>query len=85
MTYRGVVKKGVIILSGDVDLPDGTKVSAVVSPRADPTGTNSRSGATIGEKLAQFARKTETQPCNLPKDMADNHDHYLHGTPKREC
>ena len=84
MTYRGIVQNGVIVIQGDIDLPDGTEVSIVASPRAEPARANSESQPTIGEKLAQFASKTEAQSCNLPEDLAENHDHYLHGLPKRE-
>ena len=84
MTYRGIVQNGVIVIQGGVNLPDGTEVSVVAGPRAEEAGTNSDSHVTTGEKLARFAKKTETQPCDLPEDLADNHDHYLHGMPKRE-
>ncbi len=36
---------------------------------------------------AQWFRKamelSERMPRNLPKDLAEQHDHYIHGTPKR--
>ena len=35
---------------------------------------------TIGEALLEVAGTAE----GLPKDMARNHDHYLHGTPREE-
>ena len=35
---------------------------------------------TIGEALLEVAGTAE---C-LPSDMARNHDHYLHGTPREE-
>ena len=35
---------------------------------------------TIGEVLLDFAGTAE----GLPRDMARNHDHYLHGTPREE-
>ncbi len=33
---------------------------------------------TIGDALLEFAGTAE----GLPRDMARNHDHYLHGTPR---
>jgi hypothetical protein len=33
----------------------------------------------LGEKLMQYAGKAK----GLPSDLARNHDHYLHGTPKK--
>ena len=35
---------------------------------------------TIGEALLEVAGTAE----GLPRDMARNHDHYLHGTPREE-
>jgi hypothetical protein len=35
---------------------------------------------TIGEALLEFAGTAE----GLPRDMARNHDHYIHGAPRRE-
>jgi hypothetical protein len=37
---------------------------------------------TIGQKLAALGRWAESQPCDLPEDLAENHDHYIHGAPK---
>ncbi len=34
---------------------------------------------TLGEALLEFAGTAE----GLPPDMAENHDHYLYGVPKR--
>jgi hypothetical protein len=34
---------------------------------------------TLGKRLMKFAGSAK----GLPKDMARNHDHYIHGTPKR--
>jgi len=36
---------------------------------------------TIGDPLLEFAGAAE----GLPRDMAQNHDHYLHDTPRREA
>jgi hypothetical protein len=33
----------------------------------------------VFDKLRRLAGKSR----NLPSDLASNHDHYLHGTPKR--
>ena len=43
------------------------------------TGTSE----SIGQKLAVLARRVESEPCDLPDDLASNHDHYLHGLNKR--
>jgi hypothetical protein len=71
MTYRGRIEKGVVILDEKTDLPDGTVV------RVEPVIPESTS--TLAEQLADVIG---TVP-DLPVDMAEQHDHYLRGTPKR--
>ena len=78
MTYRGTVRSGVIVLDDPVDLPEGAAVEVIVAesiPLVDTDG--------IGAKLAALGRWAETLPTDLPTDLAANHDHYLHGRPKR--
>lgn len=82
MVYRGKVQRGVVVLLEGASLPDGTEVT--VTPCEAPA-VDARSGerAKIWEKMEQLARWAESQPCDLPEDLAANHDHYLHGLPKR--
>lgn len=70
MTYRGHVKNGEIKLDEPVQLPEGTEVQVVVQSGEDQS--------TIWDKLRGMAGTAEG-----PEDWARNHDHYLHGTPKR--
>lgn len=70
MTYRGHIEKGVVVLDDQVELPDGTEV------RVEPLVSTAR--RTLAE---QFADIIGTVP-ELPPDMAEHHDHYLHGAPK---
>lgn len=77
MSYKGTVAGGVIVLDAKAKLPDGTKVEvrpvkkaargSVMSPRA---------------RLAKLDRILAQMPP-LPADFAAEHDHYVHGTPKR--
>ncbi len=71
MTYSGRVKDGVIVLDPPVDLPEGTEVR-VVSIEDAPAQT-------LAERFADVIGAAS----DLPEDMAENHDHYLHGAPKR--
>lgn len=76
MVYRGVVKNGVVVLPEGAELPDGTQV------RVEPVAGGEEvvnEGPTL---LEQFADVIGTVP-ELPPDMAQQHDHYLHGAPKR--
>lgn len=69
MTYKGVVKQGAVILDRQIDLPDGTEVQ--VQPLEE--------GPTWAEVFKDIIGKAE----GLPSDFARNHDHYLHGAPKK--
>lgn len=67
MTYRGTVKKGVVVFDDKVALTEGTVVS--VQPVR-----------TFYERYKDVIGKAK----GLPRDFADNHDHYIHATPKRK-
>lgn len=72
MTYRGHVKNGQIQLDEPARLPEGAEVQIVLlaSGEAEPN---------LWDKLRNIAGTVEG-----PEDWARNHDHYIHGTPKRE-
>jgi hypothetical protein len=76
MVYRGIVKNGVVVLREGADLPDGTEVHVEPVVR---DGSLATAGPTLAE---QFGDVIGTVP-DLPSDMAEQHDHYLHGAPKR--
>jgi hypothetical protein len=81
VTFQGTVQNGVIILEGGACLPDGTTVTIV--PSLGNQLRDESETSTIGKELAELGRWAEMQTCNLPSDLAKNHDHYLHGLPKR--
>ena len=70
MKYPGRFKNGVVLLDSPVPFQDGTVVT--VEAAAPDNGP-------VGKRLKRFAGKLK----DLPGDMARNHDHYLHGRPKR--
>jgi hypothetical protein len=80
MTYHGTVQNGVILIDGGVRLPEGAEVQIELADGAQPTA-DTGGEPTIGQKLAALGRWAETQPCDLPEDVAINHDHYLYGLP----
>ena len=71
MPYHGHIQNGVVVLDEPVPLPNGTEV------RIEPVDSERR--PTLAER---FRNVIGTVP-DLPSDMAENHDHYVHGTPKR--
>ena len=72
MTYRGHVKDGVVVLDEPVALPEGAPVEIDVLQAEEVP-------VSLRELLLKFSGKAE----GLPSDLARNHDHYLHGTPKK--
>jgi hypothetical protein len=72
-TYTGQVVNGVIVLDkGTPPLPEGIRVR--VEPRLLEAAVTE-----LSEILLEFAGKAQ----GLPADMAEQHDHYLHGQLKR--
>ena len=68
MVFRGHVRNGVVVLDEPADLPEGAEVSVEC----------------IGRRtLADRLRDVIGSVPDLPEDLADNHDHYIHGTPKQ--
>ena len=78
MTYRGQVKNGVIVLESGVRLREGMDV------RVEPVDSNGDIPADaqetqhLREGLLSFSGVVKEGPF----DLARNHDHYLHGTPR---
>jgi hypothetical protein len=71
MTYRGHVKNGVVVFEGPQIPPNGVSVEVAVVAQ--------NNAESLGKMLLRHAGKISS----LPDDMAEQHDHYLHGTPKR--
>ena len=70
MSYTGIVEDGKVILPPEANLPSGTRV------RIEPLESNSRS-------LAERLKHVIGTISDLPPDFARNHDHYIHGAPKK--
>ncbi len=75
MEFEGTFHNGVIVPDDATNLQEGTRVSITVREAA---ATNAKPG-TLGERLMALAGIAK----GLPPDMAAEHDHYLHGTPRR--
>ena len=74
MTYKCTVANGTVILPPEAKLRDGTEV--LVEPIGDASVAEP-----IGKKLLALAGSVS----GLPEDFAENHDHYIHGTHKRQA
>lgn len=70
MTLTGTVSKGVIVLDQPGALPEGTRVHVIAATEEKkPTLA----------ALLKYAGILQ----DMPNDFAEQHDHYIHGTPKR--
>ena len=76
MSITGIVENGAIKLPPGIHLTDGTTVRIELqSPPLEMAANGKDALAWIGE----FVGCLDT----LPEDFAVEHDHYIHGTPKR--
>jgi hypothetical protein len=78
MNYRGRVKNGVVV----VENPEGHReddevIVEQVSP--SPQEADEEACPTLYEQFKSFIGAAK----GLPSDLAENHDHYLHGRPKK--
>jgi hypothetical protein len=75
-TYMGEVRGGVVVFDpGTPALPEGARIRMMVVPK----GENPQ-GRTLAERYASIIGIAE----GLPTDRAEEHDRYLHGTPRRD-
>jgi hypothetical protein len=75
MTLRGTVVNGAIVLDQPLAVPDGTRVEISVQQQPAAEGE--------GKATLTFLLKYAGCMPDLPADFAEQHDHYIHGTPKR--
>jgi hypothetical protein len=71
MELEGVVHNGVIVPDDAAALPEGTRVRIIPAAIEKPKP--------FGERFAEFKGAVP----DLPADLAEQHDHYRLGTPKR--
>jgi len=71
MELEGVVHNGVIVPDDTMALAEGTRVRISPASQEEPKS--------FGERFAQF----KAAVSGLPADLAEQHEHYRLGTPKR--
>jgi hypothetical protein len=68
--FEGTVKNGMIVVDSPEPLPEGAHVRVILSETdAKPTL----------DALLKYAGVL----TDMPADFAEQHDHYIHGTPRR--
>lgn len=78
MTYRGRVKNGVVVPEAGVRLPEGMDVRIELVSEPETRATETPEVEQLREGLLLFSGVV----TEGPSDLAHNHDHYLHGTPR---
>jgi len=69
----------VLVPDDPVDLPAGGRFVVTVET-ASPRGRKRAAPEGWVRKALELSRR---MPRDLPEDLAEQHDHYIHGTPKR--
>ncbi len=70
MEFQGTVQNGIIVVNSGEPLPEGARVRVIVE-EAPPKLTLTN--------LLKYAGVLS----DMPADFAEQHDHYIYGTPKR--
>jgi hypothetical protein len=75
MSITGTVENDTVKLPPGVHVPDGTEVRVFLSGMS----ASPEDETTVYERLKDFIGCIK----DGPEDLAAEHDHYAHGTPKR--
>ncbi|MEX2174932.1 MAG: hypothetical protein WD872_11260 [Pirellulaceae bacterium] len=76
MTIAGTLQNGVVVFDEPPQFPDGTRVEVVIPAVASSPEENQ-------EPTLRSLLEVAGTVKGLPADFAEQHDHYIHGTPKR--
>ena len=71
MELAGTIQNGVVVFDAPMAMGNGTRVTVIVPEERPQAGS-------FGERYAEFCGT-----LSGPEDLADQHDHYRLGTPKR--
>jgi hypothetical protein len=85
MQLEGMIVNGRVELDAPADLPEGTRVRIEPIP-AESSQDEKPDGAKVERPLSPLAKRLLAlagKAKGLPPDMAEQHDHYIHGTKKR--
>lgn len=82
MTIEGQIINGQVVLNVQVPVPDGTRVRVELlkDAKTENAKQTEKELPSLYERMKSFVGSVE----GLPSDYAINHDHYLHGQPKRQ-
>ncbi len=83
MLLEGTVVNGTIVLDGNEPLPEGARVEVALKEQDVRAALGDKEMPKAASPLGEALMKLAGTAVGLPEDMAVQHDHYLHGTPKR--
>jgi hypothetical protein len=76
-TYSGEVRNGSVVFDGGVPpLLEGARLRIEV---VEAIGEGDEATPTLADRLRSVIGAAK----GLPADLAEQHDHYIHGTPKQ--
>lgn len=75
----GHISGGVVILDQPTSLAEGTRVRVVIDDSTAVKASPPEDSESLKDVLLSMAGTID----DLPPDAAEQHDHYLYGTPKR--
>ena len=76
MEFQGVVQNGVIVPDDASAWPEGMRVQISPAPVSNPSPHNP---SPFGQRFGKFKGSVP----DLPADLAQQHEHYRLGSPKR--
>jgi hypothetical protein len=79
MTVDGHIENGQIVLNQEIPLPEGMKVRVEL---LSDDGTEQKADAPPGKQFEHY-QSIIGAIDDLPTDFAAQHDHCIHGTPKK--
>jgi hypothetical protein len=83
MMLEGTVINGTIVLDGGEQLPEGARVEVALKEQKLGADEDIQRRSTAASPLGEALMKMAGTLSDLPADFAAEHDHYIHGTPKR--
>jgi hypothetical protein len=84
MTVEGHIENGQIVLNQEIPLPEGMKVRVEFVSKETPQESTKEADSEDLPSLYERMKSVAGKAKGLPTDLAINHDHYLHGQPKRQ-
>lgn len=69
MEATGKIVNGAVVFDNGASFPEGCRVRVAMEDESE----------SVGKRLLRFSGIIE----GTPEDFAENHDHYIHGTPKK--